>query len=107
MLRDTRETVHGLVPEPCAQPLDQLREAQAHARERRLPVTQLHLDRLHAAAALAQESAEFEQQWSEYDFESRAVADLRLQVATQRELLVRCECAARLGQAARGAIEHR
>ena len=70
-------------------------------------MTQLHLDRLHTATALTQEATQLREHRLEHEAEPCRVVDLRLEVASRRESLVRREGRARLRPSAGRAVEHR
>ena len=69
-------------------------------------VPQLQFERLHRAAALAQEAAQLFEQRLERAAKPLGVADLRLEIAPRREFFACRKPRARFGQAAHGTIEH-
>ena len=94
---EPREPLAQQFPDALRLRPDGLHEAQAHAREGSFAMTQLDFDRLHAAAALAQETAELGEHRLQHEAEPRGVVDLGLEVASQRKFLVRRERRTGLG----------
>ncbi len=86
---------------------DRLHETQPHARDRRSAMTQLHFDRLHATAALAQETAQFVEQRSERQAEARGVVDFGFEVTACGKSFACGKRRARLLHTTRRAVERR
>ncbi len=84
---------------------DRLHETQPHARDRGSTMTQLHFDRLHATATLAQELAQFFEQGGERQAEPCGIGDFGFEVAPRGKAFACGIRRARLLHTTRGAIE--